>query len=117
MPLLTLLGAQECDASTPAQLAAATTTAPTLWQAVEATRVALARGGVATRDLQAVYQDASAPQASSFDWPTEVVTLAQEERDREGGGRITLTRLADMLAEFGFELRDRHARLSAAVGS
>jgi hypothetical protein len=109
VPLTALLADQECDDSSPAQLAAAIASAPSLWQGVEATRVALSRGGVATRDLRTIYQTASSPAASSYDLPTEVVALAQEERHRAGGGRMTLTQLADMLGQFGWEFHDSPA--------
>lgn len=70
--------------------------------ATQATRLALAAGGVAQEDGGTLQQTALSPLAG---WSTDqslVFNLAAEARDRSVSGRLTVHDLARMLADFGF---------------
>ena len=73
--------------------------------AVQATRLALAAGGIAQADGLQLQQDARLPAAN---WSTDaslVFNLAAEARDRVVSGRLTVDDLARMLDDFGFPFR------------
>jgi hypothetical protein len=73
--------------------------------AVQATRLALAAGGVAQADGSRLQQSARMPTAG---WTTDaslVFNLAAEARDRAVSARLTVDDLARMLADFGFPFR------------
>lgn len=70
--------------------------------AAQATRLALAAGGIAQDDGGTLQQAGLAPLAG---WTTDaslVFNLAAEARDRAVSGRLTVDDLARMLADFGF---------------
>jgi hypothetical protein len=73
--------------------------------AVEATREALARGGIATRDGARLVTDPVGPAAPSYATPGETVRLALEARHRRSAGRMTAAELAQMLAGFGWPFK------------
>ncbi len=73
-----------------------------LQQAVEATREALARGGIPTMEGGTVVAQAVGPRTSSYALPIEAYHLAMEARHRATAGRLTLAQLGDMLRDFGW---------------
>lgn len=73
-----------------------------LKQAVEATREALARGGIPTMEGGTVVAQAVGPRTSSYALPIEAYHLAMEARHRTTAGRLTLAQLGDMLRDFGW---------------
>ncbi len=73
--------------------------------AVEATREALARGGVATRDGERLVTEAIGPRAPSYATPGETIRLAIEARNRRSAGRMTAAELAQMLKGFGWPFK------------
>ena len=84
------------------RLAQEITESKNLQGAVEATREALARGGVATRDGGRVVTEAVGPGAPSYATPGETFRLAIEARNRRSAGRLTAAELAQMLKGFGW---------------
>ncbi|HEX6164133.1 MAG TPA: hypothetical protein VFZ31_12255 [Vicinamibacterales bacterium] len=70
--------------------------------AVDATREALARGGVATFDGTRALVTVSAPASLVRVTPLETVHMAMEARRRATASRLTAAELAQMLEGFGF---------------
>lgn len=87
------------------RLAQKITESKNLQDAVEATREALARGGVATRDGGRLVTEAVGPRAPSYATPGETVRLAIEARNRRSAGRMTAAELAQMLKGFGWPFK------------
>jgi len=87
------------------KLAQEITEASNLEDAVEATREALARGGVATRDGERIVTEVVGPRAPSYATPGETVRLAIEARNRRSAGRMTAAELAQMLKGFGWPFK------------
>lgn len=87
------------------RLAEQITESKTLEDAVKATREALARGGIATRDGERVLTEALAPRAPSNAIPGETVNLALEARNRRSVARMNAAELAQMLKGFGWPFK------------
>lgn len=76
-----------------------------LVQAFEATQEALARGGIATVDVDRVYVAAYLPVSPVPAIPQEVLGLTLEARERETVYRMTLEELAQTLNDLGWPFR------------
>jgi hypothetical protein len=78
--------------------------APDLSSAAAATREALARAGVATVDSGGIRTPVTEPAASATATPLETGNLAIEARSRPTTGRMTASRLGQMLQDFGWPI-------------
>jgi hypothetical protein len=82
--------------------------------AVAVTREVLARGGVATSDVDRDIVPAIAPASRFRATPAETVYLARQARQRRTAGTMTAAELAQMLETFGWRFKNSRGSDAAA---